>query len=259
MKRTKLLVGTSGFSYDEWKGSFYPEDLSKKDMLAYYAARLPAVELNNTFYRMPRSAVVDEWLKQVEGIDEFRFVIKASRRITHFKGLKGVEDELEYLLAKARRFGDRLGAVLFQLPPTLERNHDRLAGFLSLLPGDVSAALEFRHESWLGDARIERLLRDRNVAWVGGDEEDGTSSLVSTADWGYLRFRRDDYAEFELRARAEAVLAQGWTHAFAFFKHEEDGAGPPLARALLDLAAKKPVRKQAPSKARPARVTRKTG
>ncbi len=258
MKRMKLLVGTSGFSYDEWKGSFYPAELPKKEMLAAYAARLPAVELNNTFYRMPRASVVDEWLARVEPFAEFRFVVKASRRITHFKALKGVEDELGYLLTKLDRFGDRLGALLFQLPPTLERNHDRLAGFLALLPDDLPAAFEFRHESWLGDARIERLLRDRNAALVGGDDEDGSSWLASTADWGYLRFRRDDYADFELRSRAAAVLAQAWRRAFVFFKHEEDGAGPPLARAFLEAADAKPVRKQAPSK-RAARAARKTG
>lgn len=254
----KLLVGTSGFSYDEWKGSFYPADLPKHEMLAYYAERLPAVELNNTFYRMPRSSVVDGWLEQIDRVDDFQFVVKASRRITHFKCLKGVEDELAYLLTKTARFGERLGALLFQLPPTFERHHDRLAGFLAILPDDLPVAMEFRHESWLGDAKIERLLRDKNVALVGGDDEDGTSFLASTADWGYLRFRRDDYGAAELVARATSVLAQDWRRAFVFFKHEEDGAGPPLARAFLDAATAKPLRKQAPSK-RAARVTRKTG
>ena len=252
----ELLAGTSGFSYDEWKGSFYPADLGKKEMLAYYAERLPAVEINNTFYRMPRSSVVDDWVSQVG--TEFRFVVKASRRITHFKLLQDVGDEVEYLLSKTARFGRTLGAILFQLPPHLAVDVDRLAACVAHLPEEVRAAFEFRHESWFEDARVARVLADHNAAFCGGDEEDGTAALVKTGDWGYLRFRRDDYTPAEIRARAATVLAQDWTRAFVFFKHEEDGAGPPLARAFLDAAAAKPTRKQAPSR-KTARVTKKTG
>jgi len=251
----ELLAGTSGFSYDEWKGSFYPSDLTKKEMLGYYAERLPSVEINNTFYRMPRSSVVDDWVSQVG--DGFKFVVKASRRITHFKLLHDVGEEVEYLLSKTARFGDSLGAILFQLPPQLTVDVERLATCVALIPDGVRAAFEFRHDSWLEEGRVVDVLADYNVALVGGDEEDGTARLVKTGDWGYLRFRRDDYSAAEIRARAAAVLSQGWSDAFVFFKHEEDGAGPPLARSFLDAAATKPTRKQAPSK-KAARI-KKTG
>lgn len=231
----KLWAGTSGYSYKEWKGSFYPRDLPAKDMLAEYARRLPAVEINNTFYRMPTVELLASWAEQVP--ESFRFVLKASRRITHLKRLAGCEEETAYLFETARALGARLGAVLFQLPPYLKKDLPRLREFLGLIPGSARAAFEFRHESWF-EPEIYDSLRERGCALGFADSEDSKlEDLVATASWGYLRLRKPDYDEKELRGWLGKVRRQAWEEAFVFFKHEDGGTGPALARRLLELAA----------------------
>ena len=252
----KLSVGTSGYSYKEWKGPFYPEKLPAKEMLGFYAERLPAVEINNTFYRMPKESVLQDWAAKVP--ESFRFVLKASRRITHFKRLKGAEDETGYLWRTAGVLGERLGAVLFQLPPNLPADLSRLQTFLETLPEDGRAAFEFRHPSWQDDEVLE-ALRGRGCAWVAVDDgESEPEAPRSTADWGYLRLRAPAYTGAELSAWAQRVRAQDWEQAFVFFKHEDAGAGPALAAEFLDVAEKLDERRRVVPAAGPAR-RRETG
>jgi len=230
-----LHVGTSGYSYKEWKGSFYPEDLSAKAMLAYYGERLNAVEINNTFYRLPKAEVLESWAEQVP--DGFRFSIKASRRITHFARLKEeARDPTEYLLSNLEVLGDRLGVVLFQLPPNLKKDAERLAGFLDVLPEGTPAAFEFRHESW-NDEQVHELLHARGATLVCADtEESGEDEpIVATAPLGYLRLRRPGYEDEDLRRWAGHLAATGWERAFVFFKHEDEGAGPAMAARFREL------------------------
>lgn len=228
----KLHVGTSGFSYKEWKGGFYPEKLKNTDMLEYYAARLPAVEINNTFYRMPKASVLEGWREKVPA--SFRFVLKASRRITHFKRLKGTEDETAYVIETARVLGDRLGALLFQLPPNFKKDLARLEGFLAILPSDIRVAFEFRHDSWF-DEEILECLRGDNRALCLADTDEQTPDLVATADWGYLRLRRASYTKKALASWLATLRAQGWEDCFVFFKHEDESGGPRMAENLLGL------------------------
>lgn len=228
-------VGTSGFSYDEWVGTFYPEDLPAKERLSYYASKLPAVEINNTFYRMPKASVLEGWASQVG--EDFRFVLKASQKITHMKRLKPeCADETQYLLRTAGTLGARLGPLLFQLPPNLKRDLDRLDGFLALLPEGTRAAFEFRHESWRDD-EVAARLRARNLALCSADVDDEDEPpVVATADYGYLRLRRTAYDDDALRRWRDRAIAAGWAEAYLFFKHEDEGTGPRLAGRFLELA-----------------------
>jgi uncharacterized protein YecE (DUF72 family) len=229
----RVLAGTSGFSYKEWKVSFYPEDLPAARMLAYYAERLPAVEINNTFYRMPRPALLEGWAAEVP--PEFRFVLKASQRITHFKRLKEAGDEVAYFFGVAATLGPRLGPALFQLPPNLKKDLPRLEAFLATIPAGRRAAFEFRHASWFEEDVFD-ALRARGAALCVAEDEELATPLVATADWGYLRLRRQDYGEADVAAWAERVRAQKWAEAYVFFKHEDAGSGPKLAAQLLSRA-----------------------
>jgi len=230
----KLWVGTSGYSYKEWKGSFYPQDMPDKDMLKAYARQLPAVEINNTFYRLPTPALLKSWAKQVP--ENFRFVLKASRRITHIKRLKECEEETEYLFKTARTLGERLGAILFQLPPFLRNDTPRLVDFLKLIPDNSKSAFEFRHESWF-EQDIYNSLKEKGCALCFADTEDNIlEALVSTAPWGYLRLRKPEYGEKELREWVKRIKKEAWDQAFIFFKHEDGGIGPKLAHRFLELA-----------------------
>lgn len=236
----QLHVGTSGYSYKEWKGSFYPEDLSAKKMLAWYGEHLNGVEINNTFYRLPKASVLESWAEQVP--ETFRFSIKASRRITHFTRLKAEAAEpLEYLLTTLETLGERLGVVLFQMPPNMKKDAERFAAFLEMLPANFPAAFEFRHESWK-DEEVADLVRARGMALVCADTDDTDEDepIIATADWGYLRLRRPGYDAEDLDRWVTHVRATGWKRAFVFFKHEDEGAGPRMAaefRELFDLAA----------------------
>jgi len=223
----KVYTGTSGFAYKEWKGSFYPEKLRNEEMLNFYGGRFPTVEINNTFYRMPSSEVLARWRDDVP--EDFRFVLKASRRITHQKRLKDSADSLRYLIEMSAALGDKLGPFLFQLPPNMKADLDRLTDFLGLLPRDCRAAFEFRHPSWFEDPVFE-ALRARGaalcVADTGGDTD---PPFVSTTDWGYLRLRRVEYTDAQLDEWVDGIRAQPWREAFAFFKHEDEATGPALA------------------------------
>ncbi|MBI2948936.1 MAG: DUF72 domain-containing protein [Verrucomicrobia bacterium] len=230
-----LYVGTSGYSYQEWKGAFYPEGLPDKQMLRYYGERFRTVEINNTFYRMPKASVLEGWAAEVPA--GFKFVLKASQRITHEQRLKDAGDSVSYLVKVAGALGERLGPLLFQLPPYLKKDAPRLSEFLKLLPPDRRASFEFRHQSWFDD-EIFCLLRDHQAALcIAEAENDLEIPFVSTADWGYLRLRRPDYGDAELKAWAKRVHQKEWKDAFIFFKHEEEGKGPQMARQFLELTA----------------------
>ncbi len=229
----KLWVGTSGYSYKAWLGSFYPHGLAAKEMLRFYASRLPAVEINNTFYRQPKESMLQSWAEQVPA--EFRFVLKAPQRITHQKRLKDAASEVEYLFRAATALGSRNGAVLFQLPPYLRKDLPTLKGFLSILPTDRAVAFEFRHSSWFDD-EIVGCLREHSCALCMADMDEKESfDLIPTASWGYVRLRRSEYSRADLLKWKERILAQEWDHAYIFFKHEDEGIGPRLAGQFLAL------------------------
>ena len=230
---TRLRVGTSGYSYPEWVGPFYPEDLPKDRWLSYYAGRLGAVEINNSFYRVPRSAVVEGWAAAVP--EDFRIVLKVTRRVTHFTRLKETADEPMHWMARAaRKLGDRRGPLLFQLPPNFKADPERLRAFLERLDDDLCPAFEFRHASWQ-DEEIQEILSRAGAALCLADEEgEPPPELPRTVDFGYLRLRRPAYSEAELDAWCDRIRAAGWAEAYVFFKHEDEGAGPRLAEAFRE-------------------------
>ena len=231
-----ILAGTSGFAYKEWKGRFYPADVKPEGMLRFYGEQFPAVEINNTFYRMPTEKVLLQWAAQVP--EDFRFALKASQRITHRKRLKDAGEELAYFLRTANVLGARLGPTLFQLPPNLKLDLARLTDFLGQLPRGWRAAFEFRHASWLVD-QVYAALREHGAALVIADTDPEQSDLrvpfEPTTDWGYLRLRGSAYDDAALGAWAERVRAAPWREAYVFFKHEDAGAGPALAHRFLEL------------------------
>lgn len=230
----KFWVGTSGYSYKEWKGNFYPEDLPDKEMLAYYSQQLQAVEINNTFYRMPKTEMLEKWADKVP--KDFRFILKGSRKISHMKRMKECEEEVDYLYKTAKVLSEQLGAILFQFPPYLRKDLPRLENFIKLLPEDAKTAFEFRHESWFDD-EIYDCLRDKSCALCFSDTEDNmVNVLVSTAPWGYLRLRKQNYGQMELEEWMKKITVQSWDEAFVFFKHEDEGAGPKLAKEFIELA-----------------------
>jgi uncharacterized protein YecE (DUF72 family) len=229
----QVWVGTSGYSYKEWKGSFYPEDLPASKMLSYYSERLPSVEINNTFYRLPRASVLEGWAEQVP--DGFRFVLKASRRITHFKRLKGAEEETDYLVRTASVLADRAGVLLYQLPPNFKRDTERLAAFIDQLPNPGRSVFEFRHESWF-EEEVYELLRAGNCALcIAQTDELPDPPSVATADWAYLRLRKTEYGADEVEDWAKRLRDGPWDEAYVFFKHEDGGTGPRLASQFLAL------------------------
>jgi uncharacterized protein YecE (DUF72 family) len=205
-------------------------------MLSYYSRRLPAVEINNTFYRLPQPGMIENWKEQVP--KSFRFSIKASQRITHIKRINNVADETKYLLETAALLEERLGVVLFQLPPNMKKDTGRLKAFLDLLSGDTRTAFEFRHETWFDD-ELFGLLTAKNCALVVSDtDEKPLTEIISTAKWGYLRLRRTAYNENDLVEWMKRVTAQKWKDAFVFFKHEDEGIGPKLAAQFIEMAKK---------------------
>jgi uncharacterized protein YecE (DUF72 family) len=230
----RFFVGTSGYSYKEWKGSFYPAKLTQKDMLRYYAERFSTVEINNTFYRLPQESVVQSWAEQVP--DSFRFVLKARQVITHFKRLQGVERETDDFLRVASALGNQLGPILFQLPPNLKKDVPRLDAFLQHLGGRVKSAFEFRHESWL-DNEVFDCLRVHSATLCNADtEEIPLTNLTATTDWGYVRLRQVGYTDEGVAEWVPRINSQSWDEAYVFFKHEDTGTGPQLASRFLELA-----------------------
>ncbi|WP_284619742.1 DUF72 domain-containing protein [Aquabacterium humicola] len=231
----RLLAGASGFSYKEWCGSFYPEKLAADAMLGFYAERLPTVEINNTFYRMPKREMLEHWTEVVP--PHFRFAVKASRRITHDGRLKAeqVAESVDYLYRNLQSLGERRGPVLFQLPPNLKRDLPRLTDFLALLPEGHRAAFEFREPSWFDDA-VYAALNAAGAALVLSEREDNAPPpLERTADFGYLRLRLEHYGDAELAAWAERIAATGWGESYAYFMHEPTAPG--YAQALMTLMA----------------------
>jgi len=231
-----IRVGTSGYNYTEWKGSFYPTDLSAAKMLPYYSARFPTVEINATFYRMPTAKTLAGWDAATPA--SFVLALKAPQRITHFARLRGIDEPLRFFCDVARTLGAKLGPLLFQLPPNFKKDTDRLAETLFLLPPDLKSAFEFRHESWLADD-VYDLLRRRNAALCIADSEAMSTPLIATADFGYLRLRDEGYTDLDLGRWAETIRGLGgtWGEAFVYFKHEEAGTGPAFARRLTELLA----------------------
>jgi uncharacterized protein YecE (DUF72 family) len=235
----KIYVGTSGYGYKEWKGKFYPAKIQPGEMLRFYSQRLGTVEINNTFYRMPRESVLASWAEQVP--DDFVFALKAPQVITHLKRLKDVDAETEYLFRSLSVLNGKLGPVLFQFPKSFRANQTALTDFLSLIPGNISCAFEFRSSSWL-NAEILGLLSENGCSLCIADvDEAPVNEIISTASWGYLRLRRSDYTDADLSQWKEKILSQKWKKAFVFFKHEEEAIGPETAmrfRKLVDSRAK---------------------
>jgi uncharacterized protein YecE (DUF72 family) len=228
----RTLVGTSGYSYPAWKGHFYPDDLPAKQFLKFYASQLATVEINNTFYRMPSTKLMQAWADEVP--DGFTFAVKAPQRITHQKRLKECEDTVAALLEIVGTLAEKQGPILFQLPPNMKKDVPRLQAFLTAMPRRCRAAFEFRHESWLGDDTYD-VLRAADAALVIADTEDLSTPLVATASWGYLRLRREDYVEADIREWGKRISAQPWKDTFVYFKHEDEGKGPAYASLLKSI------------------------
>jgi len=229
----KLLTGTSGFAFKEWKGSFYPKELKDDAMLGYYAGKFPTVEINNTFYRLPKEQVLIDWASRVP--DSFTFAIKASQRITHYARLKPESvGHVEYLMKSTAVLGARLGPVLFQLPPNFQKDVERLKVFLECLPLDRRSTIEFRHESWF-DETVFDALRARDVAMCISEQPDFASPFVVTAGWGYVRLHKLDYDSAGLTEWARRLKQQPWTESYVYFKHDEgEGSGPPAVSAFIE-------------------------
>lgn len=227
----RVLIGTSGYSYKEWKGPFYPEDLPAARFLGFYAAAFETVEINNTFYRMPTPKLIDGWASEVP--EHFTFALKAPQRITHSAKLKGAEDAVATFVRTASALGPRLGPLLFQLPPFLRKDVPRLAEFLEQSPKGARLAFEFRHESWFDDD-VWGVLRAHGVALCIAEGEKLESPLVATADWGYVRLRRDEYSDEVLAEWSRKIRAQPWKEAFVYLKHD-DGDAPGVANRLIEM------------------------
>lgn len=232
----KAWIGTSGYSYPEWKGNFYPEKMAAKDMLRFYGEKFPTVEINNTFYRMPKEDVLKGWAEQVP--EHFAFVIKASQRITHMQRLKECGELVRYLYRVTATLGPRLGPLLFQLPPNFKKDLPRLESFFDDMPERRRVAIEFRHASWFDDEVFEALRARGAALCVADTGEEPAAPLVATTDWGYLRLRRENFSDDELRDWARRIREQSWTDAFVFMKHEEEGKGPKLAARLTEFFAR---------------------
>ena len=227
-----IFVGTSGYNYPEWKGSFYPSDLSAAKMLPYYAARFPTVEINYTFYRMPSEKLLAGWTAQVP--KSFRFTLKAPRRITHDAKLVNCEALTAQFCLVAGTLGEQLGALLFQLPPNVKKDIPRFEAFLAGLPPKAPAAFEFRHPSWF-DAEVFALLESHRKALCIADSEKLSTPIEPTADYGYFRLRDEGYqpADIENWARQIDALRSRCRDIYVYFKHEEQGLGPAFARQLM--------------------------
>ena len=228
----RMLTGTSGYSYKEWVGPFYPEKTPAPDMLRFYASRFPTVEINNTFYRMPAAALLERWAQEVP--EGFAFTLKAPRRITHIKRLKDTAEVVGEFFRRADALGDKLGMTLFQCPPTLRKDLPRLREFLGELPVGRRAAFEFRHDSW-NDDEVYEALRERSAAWCVAEEDEGSTPFLCTSEDAYLRLRRTQYGETELRAWIDRLAAQPLERVWVYFKHEDEALAPRFAAQFADL------------------------
>ncbi len=234
----KIHVGTSGYNYAEWKGTFYPEDVPTKGMFPFYSGVFGTVEINYTFYRMPTQKTTAGWLAQAP--EGFRYALKAPQRITHMQKLKDAGDNVRVFADAARVLGAHLGPLLFQLPPTFRCDLVRLESFLAHIPADMRPAFEFRHDSWLTDD-VYALLRARNAALCIADFGDKTTPLVATARHGYFRLRDEGYQPDDIARWVDRILEQrdGWDDVFVYFKHEDEGKGPEFAKTFMDALTKR--------------------
>jgi uncharacterized protein YecE (DUF72 family) len=231
----EFLVGTSGFSYPAWRGVFYPEKHPASGMLSFYAGVFGAVEINNTFYRMPAPALLTGWTQQTP--PGFRFALKAPQQITHRLRLKNAAEPAHEFIRRSEALGATRGPLLFQLPPNLKADLARLGAFLATLPGGIEPAFEFRHASWFHDDTWA-LLRAHGAALCIAQTDDLETPLVATAPFGYARLRREEYSAGDLAAWAQRLRAvDGWERVYVFLKHDEAGRAPELARAFLDALA----------------------
>ena len=229
-------IGTSGFQYTEWKGNFYPEDLPTAKMLPFYAERFSTTEINYTFHRIPAPKTIENWTKLTP--EKFRFALKAPQKITHWSKLRDCADTMRYFHDVTSGLGLKLGPVLFQLPHTFKKDVLVLADFVNCLPGGARAAFEFRHETWFGDD-VWEILRSRNVALCIAETEDLAAPNTITADYGYLRLRREDYTSADVERWTKFIQEQSerWTDVFVYFKHEAAGIGPKLAQSMIAMLA----------------------
>jgi uncharacterized protein YecE (DUF72 family) len=234
----KILTGTSGYGYKEWKGTFYPDKISADKMLGFYSSKLSTVEINNTFYRMPTANVVLSWARQVPA--GFTFVIKAPQIITHVKRLNDVKEETRHLFKTISSLGKKLGPVLFQFPGSFRENLPLLKDFLDIIPPKTACAFIFRHTSWFQDKTYSLLRNQKFCLGLEDTDESPIDDIISTASWGYLRLRRTDYSDAELSQWGKKVLAQQWKKSYVFFKHEDDEAarGPLLATSFEALVSR---------------------
>ena len=229
----KIYVGTSGYAYKEWKGKFYPEKISPQEMLRYYSGRLDTVEINNTFYRMPKESVLSSWAEQVPG--NFVFALKAPQVMTHLKRLRNVSDEAEYLFRTLSVLDKKLGPVLFQFPKSFRKERTVLEDFLGLIPADTACAFEFRSPSWLDDEILDLLRKSGSSLCIADSDENPVNQIIPTAKWGYLRLRQPDYTDADLLQWMERILSQKWEKAFVFFKHEDEAGGAEMAMRFQEL------------------------
>lgn len=228
-----IWVGTSGYNYPEWKGSFYPPTMSAAKMLQYYAERFPTVEINYTFYRAPNEKILDGWSKATP--ERFKLTLKAPKRITHDARLRDCADRLRQFLETAATLGPKLGALLFQLPPNLKKDLTLFDAFLEAFPPRVCAAFEFRHASWF-DQEVYARLRARNLALCIADSEKLSTPLEITADYGYFRLRDEGYTPADVARWGETIRERtsGCGDVFVYFKHEDEGKGPEFGRMLME-------------------------
>ena len=236
----KMYVGTSGYAYKKWKGKFYPEKISPKEMLRFYSERLNTVEINNTFYRMPKESILTSWAEQVPG--DFVFALKAPQVITHLKQLRNVSEETKYLLRTVSVLDKKLGPVLFQFPKSFRADRPALEDFLGLILGDMACAFEFRSPSWIDDQILDLLRKKGSSLCIADWDENPAHEIISTASWGYLRLRRSDYTDADLTQWVERIFLQKWERAFVFFKHEDEAGGAEMAmrfRELIDSRVKR--------------------
>ncbi len=229
----KIYVGTSGYAYKEWKGKFYPEKISPDEMLRFYSEHLHTVEINNTFYRMPKESVLVSWGERVPG--GFVFALKAPQIITHLKRLRDVAEETRYFFKTLSVLGEKLGPALFQFPKSFRADRTALEDFLALIPRDRPTAFEFRSPSWLNEEMLDLLRRKGASLCVADSEENPVQEIISTASWGYLRLRRPDYTDADLSHWVENILSQKWEKAFVFFKHEDEAGGAEMAMRFQEL------------------------
>ncbi len=236
----RLRIGTSGFQYPEWKGTFYPEKMPVNKMLPFYAERFSSTEINYSFRRIQSEKTISNWAEATPA--EFKFTFKAPQKVTHFARLRDCEDTVLYFNRVISRLEEKLGTVLFQLPPDFKRDVERLQRFLESLPSSMRAAFEFRNESWFAE-EVFSVLRDHNAALCIAQSEKVNTPRVSTADFGYLRLRREDYTEEDIADWAEHVQSESekWSDAYVYFKHEESGVGPKFAKQMQGLLKEMPV------------------